>query len=140
MDLSALTDDELLRRAPAQPEAYGAFYARHERAVLGWLDRRTGDPELAADLAAETFAAALLAARPRRYGPGGAPATAWLFGIPRHVLARSLRRRRVEDRARRRLGMPPLELTDELLERVERIGADERAAQLLDRLPPDQAR
>ena len=137
MDLTALTDDELLRRTLEQPEAFGAFYARHERAVVGWLDRRTGDPELAADLAAETFAAALLAAR--RYRPGEAPATAWLFGIARHVLSRSLRRRRVEDRARRRLAMPPLELTDELLERVERIGADERAAQLLEQLPPDQA-
>lgn len=137
MHLDGLTDDELLRRTPERPEAFGTSYARHERAVVAWLERRTGDPELAADLAAEAFAAALLGAR--RYRPGEAPASAWLYGITRHVLARSLRRRRVEDRARRRLGMAPLELTDELLERVERIGADERAARLLERLPPDQA-
>src|SRR5919198_727828 len=98
MDLSRLPDDELLARTPERPEAFGTFYARHERAVV-----------------------------------------AWLHGIARHTLARSAKRRRVEDRARRRLGMPPLELTDELLERVDRIGADDRAAALLERLSPDQA-
>ena len=137
MDLSRLPDDELLALTPRRAEAFGAFYARHERAVVAWFARRTRDPELAADLTAEAFAAALLGAR--RYRPGEAPAAAWLYGIARHTLARSAKRRRVEDRARRRLGMPPLELTDELLERVERIGAGERAAALLERLSPDQA-
>jgi RNA polymerase sigma factor (sigma-70 family) len=130
-------DDALLARTPGDPEAFGAFYERHERLVLGWLVRRTGDPELAADLCAETFAAALLAAS--RYRPGGAPAAAWLLGIARHVLAGSLRRRRVEDRARRRLDLPVLVLDDELLERIAAIGADERADALLARLPADQA-
>ena len=81
-----------------------------------------GDPELAADLAAETFAAALVAAR--RFRGGGAPASAWLVGIARNVLAGSVRRSRVEDRARRRLGMEPIALDDELLARIERLGGD----------------
>ncbi len=34
MDLARLTDDELLARTPGRPEAFGAFYARHERAVV----------------------------------------------------------------------------------------------------------
>jgi RNA polymerase sigma-70 factor (ECF subfamily) len=130
-------DDALLARTATEPEAFGTFYERHERLVLGWLVRRTGDPELAADLCAETFAAALLAAP--RYRPGGAPAAAWLLGIARNVLAGSVRRRRVEDRARRRLGLPVLVLDDELLERIAAIGAGERAEALLAQLPPDQA-
>jgi len=91
-------DDELLRRTPKEPEAFGEFYARHETAILGFMLRRTGDPELAADLSAETFAAALVSVR--RYKPGPAPAAAWLYGIARNVLARSVKRRRVEDRGR----------------------------------------
>ncbi len=133
--MEALGDDELLARVRSQPEAFGVFYRRYERSVLGYFMRRTGDPELAADLAAETFAAALVAVR--RYTPGGAGP--WLFGIARHKLLRSLEKRRVEDRARRKLGWEPLVLDEDLLERVARAGADERVAALLDRLPHEQA-
>jgi RNA polymerase sigma factor (sigma-70 family) len=56
------------------------------------------------------------------------------------VLLRSIRRRRVEDRARRRLAMEPLTLTDELLGRIERLGGDARVEQLLERLTPEQSR
>lgn len=52
MDLARLADDDLLSTTPAHPEALGEFYARHEAAVLAFLHRCTGDPELAADLAA----------------------------------------------------------------------------------------
>ncbi|HEV7496104.1 RNA polymerase sigma factor, partial [Baekduia sp.] len=72
-------DDLLLARSTRDPAAFGVFYERHERLVLGFFLRRVGDPELAADLAGETFAVALLAAR--RYRGGGAPASAWLIGI-----------------------------------------------------------
>lgn len=137
MDLAQLSDDELLAATPRRPEAFGEFYARHEAAVLGFMLRRTGEPELAADLTAEAFAAALVAVR--RYRPGPAPAAAWLYGIARNVLLRSAKRRRVEDRARRRLAMPPVHLTDELLERIERLGGDQRVEQLLERLTPEQA-
>jgi len=130
-------DDQLLARAARDPEAFGVFYERHERLVLGFFVRRVGDPELAADLAAETFAAALLAAR--RFRGNGAPASAWLVGIARNVLSNSVRRARVEDRARRRLGMEPIVLDDELLVRVSRLGGDERVAALLERLKPDQS-
>lgn len=130
-------DAQLLARSTRDPAAFGHFYERHERLVLGFFVRRVGDPELAADLAAETFAAALVAAR--KFRPGGAPASAWLIGIARNVLSNSLRRARVEDRARKRLGMEPLALDDELLERIERIGGDARVETLLGQLPPDQS-
>src|SRR3954462_643347 len=59
------TDEDLLQATPDDPEAFGIFYRRHVDAVLAFFRVRTGDPELAADLMAETFAAALLAV-PRR--------------------------------------------------------------------------
>ena len=130
-------DDDLLTRASRDPEAFGAFYRRHEREVLGYFLRRTGEPEVAADLTAETFAAALVAAR--RYRPGAGPAGAWLFGIARHKLLHSRERQRVDDRARRRLGMAPLTISDEALEAIEALEADVEVRRLLDQLPDDQA-
>jgi RNA polymerase sigma-70 factor (ECF subfamily) len=130
-------DDQLLALTSSDPEAFGEFYRRHERAIIGYFLRRTGDPELTADLTAETFAAALEAAD--RYVPQDRPAVTWLFGIARHKLLRSLDRRRVEASARRRLKLEPLELGDDLLREIERVGADERVRVLLDQLPIDQA-
>lgn len=130
-------DEELLTATPATPAAFAVFYRRHEAAVLGYFMRRSGNAEIAADLAAETFAAALLGAR--RYEPERGEAIAWLYGIARHRLMRSLEQGRVEDRARRKLAMPRLEIDDELVDRIERLGAEERALELLAKLPPDQA-
>jgi RNA polymerase sigma-70 factor (ECF subfamily) len=127
------SDDELLKASRAHPAAFGAFYRRHEERLLRYFLGRVGDAEVAADLTAETFAAALGASR--RFRARREPAAAWLFGIARNTLAMSRRRGRVEARARRRLGMPRLELTDELVERIEALGAD---VELLDGLPPDQ--
>jgi RNA polymerase sigma-70 factor, ECF subfamily len=67
------------------------------------------------------------------------PAAAWLYGIARNVLLRSIKRRRVEDRARRKLAMPALPLSDKLLDRIERLAGDDRVEQLLAGLTPEQA-
>ena len=114
------SDDRLLTETPTTPAAFGVFYRRHENAVLGYFMRRTGDAELAADLAAETFAAALLGAR--RFKPERGEAVGWLYGIARHRLMRSIEQGRVEDRARRRLTLPRLEIDDDLIERIEALG------------------
>jgi RNA polymerase sigma-70 factor (ECF subfamily) len=134
------TDEDLLRATPDSPEAFGAFYRRHVDAVLAFFRVRTGDPELAADLMAETFAAALLAAP--RFKRRPEPAAAWLFTIARHKLIDSWRRGRVEDAARRKLGLEPLELDDGGLARIDSL-IDESLdplplTALMDRLPPDQ--
>src|SRR5688572_3241332 len=130
-------DDELLRSARSDPEAFALLYRRHVHALLGYFYRRTRDPELAADLCAETFAAALDGAH--RFDPARGPAVAWLYGIARRVLAHAQRRGAVEDRARRRLGMAPLDLTDAAIERIEALAGSERAlADALAELPPDQ--
>ena len=129
------TDEELLAAVAAEPEAFAVFYRRHVRPLLGYLVRRTRDGELAADLCAETFAAALDGAK--RFDPGRGPAVAWLYGIARRQLGHALARGVVEDRARRRLGMAPLVLTDEALERIE-AEAGEVATAALDALPAEQ--
>src|SRR5215211_2401267 len=127
-------DERLLATARGQPAAFGAFYRRHEDRVLGYFLARVGDPEVAADLTAETFAAALASAH--RFRRRKEPAAAWLFGIARNNLALSRRRGRVEARARRRLGMAPLVLTDEAIERIADL--DRTALSLVDELPADQ--
>jgi len=129
------TDEELLAAVDREPEAFGIFYRRHVLPLLGYFVRRTGDAELAADLCAETFAAALDGLR--RFDPARGPAVAWLYGIARRLLGHAASRGVVEDRARRRLGMAPLELTDAALERIE-TEAGEVATSALDALPADQ--
>jgi RNA polymerase sigma factor (sigma-70 family) len=107
----------LLRRiAAGDDEAFSLFYREHLDAVVAFFKRRVGDRELAFDLTAETFAAVVVSAG--TYG-GDAPPVAWLFGIARNKLRESLRRDRVADAARRRLGMEPIALDDTALERVE---------------------
>ena len=135
-------DDEALLRATAEGDAgaFAAFYRRHEDGMLLFFLRRTRDPQTAADLTAEVFAAALESSKRFRRRPQ--PAVAWLFGIAKHKLAASRRRKRVEDRARRRLRMEPLVLTDDALDRVEALADADRSAEVLKRLlaelPPDQ--
>jgi RNA polymerase sigma-70 factor (ECF subfamily) len=129
-------DERLLLSAADDAEAFTVFYRRYERPILAYFLRRTQDPEISADLAAEVFAAALMSCR--RFRSGRAPASAWLFAIAEHKLSHSKRRGRVEDRARRRLRMEPLVLDDEDLERIERLGATAAAVGLLDGLPVEQ--
>ena len=131
------SDDRLLVAAAADPAAFAVFYRRYERPMLAFFMRRTGDPELAADLTAEVFAVALAACG--RYRCGEAPASAWLFAIAQHKLAKSRRRRVVEDRARRLLGMAPVALEDEDLRRIERCcGSEDTLTDLLEGLAAEQ--
>lgn len=101
------------------------FYARYESVLLGYFRARTRDAELAADLTAEAFAAALEASGsfdPQRSSTG--TAAPWLFAIARNTLATSLRRGTVAADARRRLGMQePLLLDDDAYERVEALAS-----------------
>jgi RNA polymerase sigma factor (sigma-70 family) len=135
-DLRTASDEELLRMTPQTPAAFDEFYRRHERLVLAFLRRRTASADVAIDLTAETFVAALVSVR--RFRAGKQPAVAWLLGIARHKLLHSLERGRVADRARRRLGTPRIEFDDDELERVDRLGT-RSVADLLSSLPAPQA-
>jgi RNA polymerase sigma-70 factor (ECF subfamily) len=129
-----VTDEQLLSARDAG--TFELFYLRNVDSVLGFFARRTGDPELAADLCAETFAAALSSRH--RYRPEAGAAAAWLFGIGSKKLADAQRRGYAERRARRRLGMERIELSDDDFARIERLGEAREAHVLMDRLAPDQ--
>jgi RNA polymerase sigma-70 factor (ECF subfamily) len=131
----APTDEELLG-SPGR-EAFGTFYDRHARSVLEYFARRTRDPEVAADLTAETFAAAIVARR--RFRPGPLPASAWLFGIANHKLADFQRRGHAEARALRRLNAERPPLGEEDAQLVARM-AEEVSMQLLSDLPEPERR
>jgi RNA polymerase sigma-70 factor, ECF subfamily len=134
MDASRQTDAELL--VAGDPDSFEVFYRRWVRPLLAFFARRTGDPELAADLTAETFAAALAARE--RYRPAAGAGSAWLFGIAANKLAFAQRRGYAERRARRRLGMERIELDDENLARIESLGDAVVASVLVERLAPEQ--
>ena len=135
--MHAETDELLLRRTPREPDAFAELYRRHERLVVRFFLSRGVATDVAADLAAETFAAALLSAR--RYRPDQGPAVAWLLGIARNQLLRSLRRNRVESAARAKLAMPPLVLDDAVLNAIDELAAEQGAESWLAELPDDQA-
>jgi RNA polymerase sigma-70 factor (ECF subfamily) len=84
----------------------------------------------------ELLTAALTARR--RYRPEKGAANAWLYGIALKKLADAQRRGYAESRARRRLGMERLELTDDDVLRIERLAHDESASLLVEQLAPDQ--
>jgi len=130
------TDETLLARVASEPAAFEAFYRRYVALVTGYFVRRTRSGELAADLTAETFASVFESAE--RFDAELGSARSWLFGIAHHRLLESLRQGEVETRARRRLGLPRIELTDADIERIEASGSSIDVGALLDELPEDQ--
>ena len=137
--LSDLDDRDLLVAAATDAEAFAVFYRRHVNGLLRFFHRALGRSDLAFDLTAETFATVLT--QVARFEPTGAPATAWLYAIARNHLFDSLRRSQVEARARDRLAMAPLELTDDghaLIERIIERSSEEPALALVHALPPEQ--
>src|SRR5215213_7946175 len=127
------TDDALL--TSGDPEDFGVFYDRHVRDVLSYMMRRTGDPEAAADLTAETFAAAIVARR--KYRPGAVPASGWLFTIAQRRLIDHQRHGYAEQRLRRRLGMERRTPSEDDVAMIRMLG-DAAEVEWLQVLPGDQ--
>jgi RNA polymerase sigma-70 factor, ECF subfamily len=128
------SDDELL--AGHDGASFALFYRRHVDTMLGFFSRRTGDAELAADLTAETFAAALAARS--QYRPEAGGAASWLFAIAMHKLVDAQRRGSAERRARRRMGMERIELDDADIARIDALGDDPGVTRWLETLDPHQ--
>ncbi len=128
-------DAALLAAVAARDDAaFTVLYRRYLPVVLRWCLRETGNREIAADLSAEVFAAALISAR--RYRREQGSVLAWLLGIGRNKLLESRRRKRVEDSARRRLHLEPVALNDADLDRVEELASlDEEILALAQALP-----
>jgi RNA polymerase sigma factor (sigma-70 family) len=132
------SDAELLAATRREPDAFATFYDRYERSIMGYLLRRTANAEVAADLTAEVFAAALVAAH--RYRPDAPTAAAWLFTIAHNLLSKSRRRGRVEAAARKRLGITEaVRFAPEELSAAElAVTGEGWALELLERLPGEQ--
>jgi RNA polymerase sigma-70 factor (ECF subfamily) len=136
----ATDDDALLLSAAAGDQgAFETFYLRWLPVVAGFHLRRVGSREAAFDLTAETFAAVVVACG--SFDPTKGSAANWLFSIAEHKLGDSLRRGRVEARARRELGHRPIPLEDDDLLRVEELASLANGGlldELLAELPPQQ--
>jgi RNA polymerase sigma factor (sigma-70 family) len=119
-DRGRWSDAELLSAVSARDgAAFGVFYRRHLPVVLAFLLRQSANTEVTGDLAAEVFAAVLLSAS--GYRAQGESAGPWVIGIARKKWLMSLRRGRVEARARRRLGFDAVAFEDRDLERIEAL-------------------
>jgi RNA polymerase sigma factor (sigma-70 family) len=127
-------DERLVAAIATRDEAaFTELYRHYLPVILRWCLRETGNREIAADLSAEVFAAALISAR--RYRAQRGSVLAWLLGIAQNKLLESRRRKRVEDSARRRLGLEPMSLTDADLDRVEELASlDEEILELVEGL------
>jgi RNA polymerase sigma factor (sigma-70 family) len=114
-----VTDAELLLASRQDPAAFRELYDRWAQRLLAYFYRRVFDPEVAADLLAETFAVAY--ERRHRFRDMGRPGSAWLFGIAKKELAHWVRHREAEQRAVRRLGIVVPALDDESIARIEAL-------------------
>ncbi len=117
-------------------DIFDVFYREHIEEVEGFVVRRVGDRERAADLTAEIFLAAIDSAH--RYRPARGTPRAWLLGIARILLAAD---RRLRDRQRageERLRGSSLLDQDDAARWDARIDAASRSRELyraMDRLP-----
>jgi RNA polymerase sigma factor (sigma-70 family) len=136
---SQSTDEELLAAsASGDEQAFAVFFDRHIAGITAFFHRRVSEPEVAFDLAGETFAAVVVGLA--RFDQARGPATGWLYGIARNKLLESMRRGRVEASARLKLALDPQTLDDEDLRRVEELASvgQSSVTDLLDTLPADQ--
>ena len=135
-DRRGLSDAELLVRAREDPEAFTLFYRRNFRPVLSYFWSRILDREVASELAAETFAAAL--AGVERYDAAKGTPQQWLYGIAANQLKWLWRSHRVSSRARRRLEVEAPAAADSGWEEFNTVDArldGERLAAALSRVP-----
>lgn len=112
-------EGRLLLEARRHPQVFGELYELTEHRVVGYFVRRTACAATAADLTAETFAAALHGLR--RYDPHRGSGMRWLFGIASHLHAQWRRSQRVEQAARTRIGMRPVPLDELAIERIDAL-------------------
>jgi RNA polymerase sigma factor (sigma-70 family) len=133
------SDNDLLRRARRDPDAFCAFYDRHATQLHAWLRRESGDPEAALDLTAEAFAQALRSLR-RFRGDHDDSGRAWLYAIARNLLRRWRATGRLETRARRRLGIAVADpgVEEEVASRLDGEAARSELSAAMGALPADQ--
>lgn len=90
--ISPADDRLLVAAAQAERSKFAAIYEQHVSRVYRYVMRRTGDPDVAEDLTAETFERALGAIE--RYEWRGAPLISWLLRIADRACSERYRRDR----------------------------------------------
>jgi RNA polymerase sigma factor (sigma-70 family) len=138
-DFRDLDDRELLLAANSDRDAFAEVYRRHVYGILEYFFRAVGRSDVAFDLTAETFAAALLALPD--YRATAAPGRSWLYAIAHNRLVDSFRRGQVEMRARQQLGMHAIALSEDAETLLDRSVANAVRASTLEfvaELPDDQ--
>lgn len=121
-----LSDADLIRRSVADPDCFAPIFDRHAEEILRYARARLG-PDLAEDVAAETFVAAF---RHRdRYDTTRPDARPWLYGIAVRQIGRH---RRALARQLRLLRSAPAEpVTEDFVPRAaERVTAEQLRPQL----------
>jgi len=98
-----LLDHLRISRSGLNVAAFEQLFDRNFGAIYGYLARRVG-PDIARDLAAETFAQAF--ANRRRYDHRRGDARSWLYGIAHNLLGRHYRDEERRLRALARLEAP----------------------------------
>ena len=96
-----MNDAQLILASREDPRAFRQLYDRWAGRLLAYFYARVRDPEVSADLLAETFAVAY--ERRHRFRDTGRPGGAWLYGIARKELSHFFRRRSVDRNALRQL-------------------------------------
>lgn len=114
------------------PEALERFYRQHVETVQRFIARRVASPELAADLTADVFLAAIQAAS--TYDPARGNETPWLLGIARHRVADSYRAAAIEQRANTAIIGSRLLDQDDYARVHERLDAESTARGLYERI------
>jgi RNA polymerase sigma factor (sigma-70 family) len=105
------------------------LYRANVDAVSAYFARRTADPQLVADLTADTFVAVIT--NFGSFDPRKGTARAWVFGIARHVYAAHCEAYgQNQDRLRRLAGRRDLD-QDQVGELLERIDAERAGRDLL---------
>jgi RNA polymerase sigma factor (sigma-70 family) len=126
------------RMRPAAGD-FTRLYREHAQPMLLYFQRRVLDPELAADLLAETFAVAIERADQFR-GPHEEALAAWLWAIARSQVSAVERHGEVEARHTTELQIHRRALERHEIERVEELAGvemlREQVAYHVDRLPP----
>ena len=122
MARSVAARDIEIRRIGCDPDAFEAFYREHVEAVQRFVARRVADRELAADLTADIFIAAIESAK--SYMASRGTPVAWLFGVAHNVVSAERRRSGRERNATNRLLGRRLLDPDDVARIDERVDAE----------------
>ncbi len=115
-------ETNLLAVAREDPAAFGELFRAVWPALVQKLARQTFCPEVAADIASETFARAVV--RCRQFDPARGTARGWLWSIAQNELRSWLRHGVVSTRAQRRIGFRAPVSSEDLDELLDIAAAD----------------